>query len=877
MDHGNKGTIDSLKQQENLAEFIYVQLDEFSKNTSIDNLFIFDQIISNLWRKPENKKEQTAKVYLHVNYGYYLKQFGFINKSIKQYEQAYSIYKTNGNIDFDIIEFCLKPLANNYTRLGEINRAEDILKILIQKAQQVGNIGHVSSGYLNLASVYRTKGNYHKAIEYLKLGLKLENSPGRKSAFYSDLAINYMFLDEVDLTFENIKKSNKLNSGLINSILVRNLISEANWLLKKGEFEKALDKFYKSIEKARLVFGEHNREVAKIYNQVAVVYRQKKMFEMALEAYQKSLTTLLIKFKAASLLENPNESYFYPENTLKEALDGRGDVFVLINNFNNALENYKLAFIVDKELRGSYVAQNSKIVQQQESRIRSEKCIEICYVMFNETNDVNWIERGFQFAEHSKSIVLLDAKKEGFFKSKIKNDSLFLIENSLLLKKSNLNNNILLEELKGEKASIKLLSKFISERDNIFNNIQLTRNEIAKKYPQLNVQNDSLISLKKLKKEVLKNDTSLIEFFDGQNNIYIFSINNRLSIQVKKIIKDDVFQNQITDFLELFSKDSGVEIQNNIDNYTFLAHELYVKLFTTHLNSKVIIVPDGIFSFMPFDALLSEKTKIRNFGKLPYLIKTNNISYAYSAAIQIEQTKLERSTQSGFLGFFPVFKENHRKLAALNYTLEEARSIKEIRKGKFLLREKASKSQFQNLAKDNAIVHLSTHAAAGDYLNPPSIEFYDKSLYLPEIYGYNLNNDLLVLSACETGIGTLRKGEGLMSLARGFSFAGVKNLIVSLWKVNDKSTSLLMSSFYENLKVLGDKSLSLHKSKLDYLNNNSISNAKKSPFYWASFVYIGNTMDLSNDNFSLGWLIILGFVLLAGSFALKNSRFGLNK
>ena len=118
-------------------------------------------------------------------------------------------------------------------------------------------------------------------------------------------------------------------------------------------------------------------------------------------------------------------------------------------------------------------------------------------------------------------------------------------------------------------------------------------------------------------------------------------------------------------------------------------------------------------------------------------------------------------------------------------------------------------------------------------------EPFEWSKVKPEIYGYNLNYNLVVLSACETGIGTLSKGEGALSLARGFSYAGVKNLIISLWKVNDRSTESLMASFYKNYKNTGSKSKALYNSKLDYLEDTAISSIKKSPYYWGAFVYYG--------------------------------------
>ena len=98
-----KRTLDSLKQQDNLSEFIYVQLDEFAKHPSVENLTIFESISSESWRIPKNENENTAQLYYYINYAYNLKQFGFINQSIIQYEKAFSFYN-NINVKFDIIE-----------------------------------------------------------------------------------------------------------------------------------------------------------------------------------------------------------------------------------------------------------------------------------------------------------------------------------------------------------------------------------------------------------------------------------------------------------------------------------------------------------------------------------------------------------------------------------------------------------------------------------------------------------------------------------------------------------------------------------------------------------------------------------------------------
>jgi CHAT domain-containing protein len=123
---------------------------------------------------------------------------------------------------------------------------------------------------------------------------------------------------------------------------------------------------------------------------------------------------------------------------------------------------------------------------------------------------------------------------------------------------------------------------------------------------------------------------------------------------------------------------------------------------------------------------------------------------------------------------------------------------------------------------------LSTHAS-GDTETPASIKLRSEILY-SELYILNINPDLVVLSAYETGIGKLYKSEGAMSIARGFQFAGAQNLLFSLWKVNDYTTALFMDKFYTYI-YNGSYLEANHQSKLDFLADKNISNTKKSPYY----------------------------------------------
>ncbi len=240
---------------------------------------------------------------------------------------------------------------------------------------------------------------------------------------------------------------------------------------------------------------------------------------------------------------------------------------------------------------------------------------------------------------------------------------------------------------------------------------------------------------------------------------------------------------------------------------------------------------------------------------MPFLVKNHTI--AYNSNAQFYLTENTTSKKNNLLGFFPVFENSNQKLT---YSIDEANAIEEKMTSKIFMNAEASKENFIKNASKYAILHLSTHASSGNFVMPANLSFYDETMYLNELYSLDINPNLVVLSACETGVGTLYKGEGAMSIARGFQYAGAENLLFTLWQINDLSTSQIMQSFYENYTDSESAFLANHQSKIDYLQNENISNAKKSPYYWSAFVYYGK-LETAKPDYSL-FYVFFGIVIV---------------
>jgi CHAT domain-containing protein len=199
--------------------------------------------------------------------------------------------------------------------------------------------------------------------------------------------------------------------------------------------------------------------------------------------------------------------------------------------------------------------------------------------------------------------------------------------------------------------------------------------------------------------------------------------------------------------------------------------------------------------------------------------------------------------------------------------------------GTSLFNKAATKQRFITLAHNFNIIHLATHAYANDKdPNKSFIAFYPANpdsamgykLYQPEIYNLKLDKTrLVILSACESGVGELIKGEGLMSLSRAFSYAGCDNIITSMWKADDRSTAYISGKLHYYLQNGYSISTALKKAKLDYLDDDAISPAKKLPGYWAHMRLIGN-FKKQTDNSS--WFIYLSIIVAVCLIAIIKSR-----
>jgi len=284
-------------------------------------------------------------------------------------------------------------------------------------------------------------------------------------------------------------------------------------------------------------------------------------------------------------------------------------------------------------------------------------------------------------------------------------------------------------------------------------------------------------------------------------------------------------------------------------NFTIASSQLYQTLLHSVLAeldkniTQLYIVPDKVLNYVPFEVLLPETGETIPKGRydfLPYIGRKYDISYHYSSTLLNQKNNSLSNTLCGFAPSFSSTYSSSENLDELFHNQNEVLLIKNITDGKMHIDSTASVTTLRKSFDEYTIAHLATHASCNDTLPFDSkIYMEDGPLFAHEIYNMPHNLDLAVLSACKTGDGELRKGEGIMSLARAFISSGCKSVVTSLWNVNDRNSSLLMQYFYKHLWSGKSISNSLAQSKRDYLNNVN-STLQAHPYHWATFIAIGN-------------------------------------
>jgi len=779
----------------------------------------------------------------------------YCQKSLALYLENFKTYR----IDSTQLSYFYYNIGNSYLDKKEDDKALSYFFQALRIDQSVeNNEKNIADDLDNIATVYKDQGNFEKALDYYQQALTLyKQSVGRNNDY---------------------------------TAYVMKLMAEC--LLDMGKPASAIALLNEAMKIDLRLLGPKHSDISKLNNILAKCYAQLKQFDQALAYHKASLQVLGVN------LTQPEISLAQVDAPLNVVL-AIGEMGITqfqqfeqtrdIQHLEAAKASFSQVFRFVDVIRAAYREKGSKVNLLRELLPYYDYAIRVCLNLYASTSDKGLLEEIFQLMESSRSVLLLENqqknKAEQFagIPAELLEKEIAIAEEIAVLEKS------LYSAKSGNNQQVESLIHRLNSQ--IFDKKESYKQLVGRfetDYPDYyRLKYDTKIpSIRQVQDNLLSENQGLIEYFVGKDYVYVLFL-NKSDIRVQAIAKDFPLSKWIEEFRNSIYgyHTAGNAAQNdkqytaNLTDFTKLGYQLYQKLIEPLdiINTRLIIVPDGVIGYLPFDALLTDSlTPHQKFNTYPYLLKKHQISYTYSVTLLQEMQQRALMGNKKLLAFAPNFEAINNEdlaqqrgngLAPLRYNLAEATLAQKLMGGKLFKGTYATKHNFVEYAPAYSILHLSTHGKANDKVGDASFLAFtaikdstnsNDVLFVRELYNLRLNAELVVLSACETGIGELQQGEGIVSLARGFSYAGAKSILTTLWSVDDAQSKVLIELFYRNLKKGKSKDSALHQAKLDYLAENPM--ARTHPFYWSSYVLIGDVQPYQVS--SIGkYFILLGVVL----------------
>ncbi|MEO1260886.1 MAG: CHAT domain-containing protein [Bacteroidota bacterium] len=737
----------------------------------------------------------------------------------------------------------------------------------------------------NLADIWRML-DVAKAIPYYQQSLQLE--PDNPLA-HSLLSKAYLETGELEQAMEMARRSQSLAEDGESVTDALHQVGRVYFALK--EYDQAMNFYQKALARGRETYGSNHPECAKIHCYLGDVLLEKNNYNAALAAYNETLKELLPLFSPTDESQNPTieELTEYDVWTLN-ALYGKGKVyskrfqqFGQTTDLEKSIAASELAILHMQNIKSRFLDDESKYLINDFYYSACDLAMKASFQLARtEVAKEKAYEAAFAISNQTKAIVLAEA----LYRKEIKEQA--NVDEALLSRERAVHGQIVLWEKRLRESEAPGYLKTC--QDSLFaarTALKAIESEMDARYPAYaaaKFQFRRQPPIADIRQE-LPEETALIEYFLADDAIYTFVLSKDTfwaASQTRSIDFDiaiEQFIQTISDW-QYVEDSSSVASKKYLDNAWFLYQQLLQAPLQLTSARRLVIVPDGILGLLPFELLLTENY-IGDWADrdVPFLLKDKAVSYRFSTALLQTNTDGSYSNWGGFGSDFSDLAARSRVDAEqlvlrnggqLPFADDEVLAIASLFGGDSWINQQATRENFLKNAENYGILHLATHGIV-DRNDPlrsrllfTSSAIEDESaVYAHEIYSMQLKAGLTVLSACNSGTGEWKKGEGIMSLARAFAFAGCPSLVMSLWNVSDQSTSELMTAFYQNLKAGQSKDEALRQAKLYYLKSTSSEYAK--PIYWGSFVAVGNmeTLVVAEDNMISGyWQLVLGGLFL---------------
>lgn len=538
-----------------------------------------------------------------------------------------------------------------------------------------------------------------------------------------------------------------------------------------------------------------------------------------------------------------------------------------LTDLEAALASYEAFLAVSDSQRYYYEARESQQQHLRDQRAIVEKGLAICHELYQQHGDKAYLRRALLMTEQSKANQLRDhLRGQSALTFAGIPDS--LIEQEQYFRQRLAVADAARYEEEADSARTSLLREAHFGLNQAYHNLLRNLEQEHPRYFRLKYPKP--LDTKALEEQTSASQQALYSYFWGEKELFIFHL-ERGEWNMSRIEADSSLTNPLMGWLDFLAQPPGTSPSESMG----IASEgaLLCKRLLPGLSdgaNPLLIVPDGLLGYLPFESLLSGEVSDPAFRTWPFLAREHAVTYTYAADLWLQQTTQPPMLAAAYLGFAPDFGHEapgmeRAGLKPLRYNREEVEAAARLLHGRVLTGVQASESVVKSLGNDPLILHFATHALADEarlmnsrlYFDQQTDAAEDGVLHLYEIYGLSLNSPLTVLSACQTGKGPLMSGEGVMSLARAFQYSGSRRVLASRWQADDPSSAKLTTSFFEALSADVPAAEALRLARSHWLT--SSDNYHCHPYFWAGYALIGEGGPVLIQRPGLrlnGWLLI---------------------
>ncbi|HEY3053405.1 MAG TPA: CHAT domain-containing protein [Thermoanaerobaculia bacterium] len=792
--------------------------------------------------------EESLRIYQELNdlvgRSIVLNNLGIVYRGQGAYREALQYFQQSLELsrqtdDLDGVAKALGNLGNVFTGQGDYMKALDAYQQSLALNERLGNLAAVAGALSGIANVYATLGNYAQSLEYLQKSYALAERTGFKEGMAFSLHnIGGVWSRQGDLRrgLEYYQKSLAAETELGNkSDMAINLsdIGKTHALL--GNREEARKSFEKSLEIAQQI-NDRQTSVLVLVN-LAELARRPDEYAWGLDFAQRAM-------KISTEIGLPEK--------LWEAHLVLGRVYRRMGRLDEAGTEVQSAIAIVEQMRRGIPGE--QLAQQ---------AFESMVAPYHEMVDI-LAARGepaaaFEYAERAKGRVLLDVLRQGRSDvSGAMTDAERAQEEQLVARLAQLNRE-LHQRPRGGQPNADRMAEVRSKLQSARLEYEAFLTGLYAAHPQLRVERGEMSPVRASELgELLRQGAAdaFIEFVVTADATHVFVVSRRggAGIRARTIaIGRKKLDDEVTQFRERLA---GRDL-----TYAPAARALFEKLIQPIDGSlrdakQICIVPDGPLWELPFQALqpaagrfFLDRHAIFYAPSLTVLRETLAKKKAHGLAARllafgnpVVPSEVASQVQSAYrdasLGPLPHAETEVRRIASL-YGPQESRVH---------VREEAREELVKSEARTFNVLHFATHGILDDesplysrlLFSRPTSAAEDGVLEAREIMRLNLDADLAVLSACETGRGRVGAGEGLIGISWAFFVAGCPTSVVSQWKVSSASTTELMIEFHRALRSVSPPA----RTRAEALRHAALkvrsSPAYHHPFYWAAFVLVGD-------------------------------------